>query len=223
MSFADVFFVYCTMSLASMLALFHLLMVPLAWLLDEARQLRARLEKQHQICTDCGYNRSGLPLHTPCPECGTPLQPGQELPKTPAWLARGAVWLTVAAYAPFLCFSLLLGGPGGWLFALTCLASLPITGSIAVFVLRTSTRGMHRFGVALIIAAVLGPAALINCVVLAGSLGGSNFDLSDPFVSLPSIALGFFGPIVLFHIVGIPILILRRLRTRPTAAGSIIN
>jgi hypothetical protein len=208
------------MPLASMLALFHLLMVPLAWLLDEARQLRARLEKQYQICTNCGYNRRGLPLGTPCPECGTPLQPVQELPKTPTWLARGAVWLTVATYAPFLCFSLLLGGPGRWLFAIYCLAALPITGSIAVFVLRTSTRGMHRFGVALIIAAVLGPAAVINCIVLGVSLGGSDFDLSDPFVSLPSFALGFFGPILLFHIVGVPILILRRRRRLPPTVAS---
>ncbi len=199
-----------------MLALFSLLMVPLAWLLDEARQLRARLEKQHQICTDCGYNRSGLPLSTPCPECGTLLLPGQELPKTPAWLGRSALWLTVTAYAPFLCFSLLLGGPDRWPLVFTCLAAIPIAASIAVFVLRTSTRGMHRFGVALIIAAVLGPAALINCMLLGFLLGGRQLLQSDPMVGVGSMVLGFFGPIALFHIVGVPILILRRFQLPPT-------
>ncbi len=39
-----------------------------AWRLDTLAHRRAMLH----ACRKCGYDRAGLPPHTPCPECGTP-------------------------------------------------------------------------------------------------------------------------------------------------------
>ena len=33
---------------------------------------RRRLAELSNSCRKCGYSRSGLPAHRPCPECGTP-------------------------------------------------------------------------------------------------------------------------------------------------------
>ena len=41
-----------------------------AWTIRTGTQHRRRLRRGQ--CTACGYNRTGLPQHTNCPECGVP-------------------------------------------------------------------------------------------------------------------------------------------------------